>query len=276
MSLAQQPVRRFSGAWSSRVIDPSHADVAEHAHDWPVLSLYVLGAYRNRSVLGEAHISAPSAVFYASGAAHANRAGPDGFEQLEVEFDPAWLGLDFTLPTAPVCRRVGGPAGAAARALARLWSSPDASEAALRAATGGFLRVAFASAPARRPAWVDRIAARLAEDPAARLASLAGEVGLHPDWLGQAYRAATGETIGQAATRRRVGIAARLLRETQAPQVQVALEAGFCDQSHMIRAFRRTLGRTPASIRLDRTQLRTSESSNRPAPDGARPRTWTN
>jgi AraC-like DNA-binding protein len=254
-------LRRFSGARSIRVIDPSHAEVAEHAHDWPVLSLYVMGAYRNRSALGEIELNAPSVAFYAAGAAHANGAGPDGFEQIEVEFDPAWLGGDVTWPAIPVCRRVG-PAGAAARTLARLWSSPSASEDALRTATGDLIRSAFAGSQARRPAWIDHVARRVSEAPGVRLGVLAAETRLHPSWLGQAYRVATGETVRQTATRRRTEVAARLLRETETPSAEVALEAGFCDQSHMIRAFRRALGRTPAEVRADRDGFRTLKTSN--------------
>ena len=37
------------------------------------------------------------------------------------------------------------------------------------------------------------------------------------------------------------------------PQVR---EAGFCDQSHMSRVFRRVLGRSPSAVRDDRREFR--------------------
>jgi AraC-like DNA-binding protein len=268
---AGETLRRFGGARSTRVIDRGHAVIAEHAHDWPVLSLYVMGAYANRCALGETHISAPSVVFYAAGAAHANQAGPDGFEQIEVEFDPAWLWHDAIRPDEPVCRRLGGATANAAQALARMWSSPDVSEARLRAATGDLMRSAFAEPPVRRQPWIDLAARRIARDPGVRLTILAAEAGLHPVWLGQAYRAATGESIRRTATRRRTEIAAHLLRETETPAALVALEAGFYDQSHMIRGFRAVLGRTPAQVRADRDRFRALETSNRLGPPSSSP-----
>jgi len=47
-----------------------------------------------------------------------------------------------------------------------------------------------------------------------------------------------------------------LLRETNEPFASVALDAGFCDQSHMNRTFRRLLGRPPSAVRKDRERIR--------------------
>jgi hypothetical protein len=155
----------FSGARVRRVLDPSGAVVAEHAHDWPMISLYVMGGYRNFTHCGEREIAGPSIVFYRPGAAHRNVAGETGFEQIEIEFDP-------------------------------------------------------------------------------------GEVGRSPAWIGPAYRS--------LAARVRVERAARLLRESDEPLSAVAIEAGFCDQSHMNRTFRRVLGRLPTAVRGDRQFFRRS------------------
>jgi AraC-like DNA-binding protein len=46
------------------------------------------------------------------------------------------------------------------------------------------------------------------------------------------------------------------LRETSQPYASIALESGFCDQSHMNRTFRRVLGRSPAAVRDDRWGFR--------------------
>lgn len=75
-------LRSFSGASVRRVIDYSHACVAEHAHDWPLLSLFVIGSYWNRTELGEHFICGPSAIFYRAGAAHRNRVAEHGFRRI--------------------------------------------------------------------------------------------------------------------------------------------------------------------------------------------------
>jgi AraC family transcriptional regulator len=85
-------LRNLGGATVRRVVDRSHAQVPEHAHDWPMLSVFVLGRYSNQTELGETAIAGPSLILYRAGAAHRNTVGSVGFEQIEIEFDPAWLG----------------------------------------------------------------------------------------------------------------------------------------------------------------------------------------
>lgn len=107
----ERMMHEFSGARVRRVIDRSGARVPEHAHDWPLLSLFVMGSYSNHTEMGEQFIAGPSAVLYAAGATHCNIAGADGFEQIEIEFDPAWLrsaclvGLSAGRPGRPMGRR---------------------------------------------------------------------------------------------------------------------------------------------------------------------------
>ena len=247
-------LRSFSGASIRRVIDRSHACVPEHSHDWPVLSLFVIGSYLNETEIGETFIAGPSAVFYRAGAAHRNRVAAVGFEQIEIELDPAWLGHSL-LPTVPVVVWIGGRVAREARLLAQVCAG-DASENTLRAAVQRFLESA-SQQPRREPAsWVGAITQRLSEDTSLKIGDLAREANRHPSWVGSAYRHATGEGLQEAAARFRVERATLLLRETGQSYASIALEAGFCDQSHMNRSFRRVLGRKPTEIRDDRWGFR--------------------
>ena len=69
------------------------------------------------------------------------------------------------------------------------------------------------------------------------------------------YRAARGEGMHQPLRRRRVEDAVRLIRSSGAGLADVAVDAGFCDQSHMNRAFQAVLGRTPGEVRAEAAQL---------------------
>lgn len=247
-------LRSFSGASVKRVIDRSQAQVPEHAHDWPVLSLFVIGSYLNETELGERFISSPSAVYYGAGAAHRNTIAAVGFEQIEIEFDPTWLGLRL-LPTVPVMRWIGGRTGAEARRLIRTCEG-ESSESRLRAALQRFLQNANLQPSHESADWVGAIARRLGDDTTLRINDLARELGRHPSWMGSAYRRATGEGMQETAARFRVERATCLLRETDQPYASIAFEAGFCDQSHMNRTFRRVLGRSPAVVRQDRRGFR--------------------
>jgi len=247
-------LRSFSGASVRRVIDRSHACVPEHAHDWPVLSLFVIGSYLNETESGEKFISGPSAIFYRAGAAHRNTIAAVGFEQVEIEFDPSWLGRGL-LPTVPVVRWIGGRAGSEARYLA-IACAGGASEERLRAACRRFLDAARREPEREAAGWIGTITRRLSEDTSLKIGDLAREANRHPSWIGSAYRHLSGEGLQETAARFRVERATRLLRETSQTCAAIAFETGFCDQSHMNRTFQRVLGRTPAAVREERWSFR--------------------
>jgi AraC family transcriptional regulator len=244
----------LGGVRVRRVLDPSWAVVAEHAHDWPMISLYVIGGYRNVTDRGEREIAGPSMVFYRPGAAHRNVAGQSGFEQIEIEFDPSWLGSS-ALPPEEVLIRVGGTCGALARGLA-IRCAAGLSETELRISLRHLLTLARLQSARPARAWVDSVTRRLRTDPGRRIADLAREVGTSPAWIGPAYRKVIGEGLQEAAARFRVEHAARLLRESDEPLSAIAVEASFSDQSHMNRTFRRVLGRLPTAVRKDRKFFR--------------------
>jgi AraC-like DNA-binding protein len=241
-----------SGVIVRRVVDYSDTRIPEHAHDWPVLSIFVLGGYLNETELGRRLIDAPSAVFYRAGSAHRNTALCVGFEQIEIEFDPDWVSGPVDAG-APVCHWIGGQAGSMARTLSQ-YCSGEISAGGIRSALIQFMQTVVHYRERPRAAWVDTVSQRLREDTTAGVQELARMVGRHPSWLGAAYKAATGEGLLQALARFRIERAARLLRETEQCCASVALEAGFCDQSHMNRSFRRVLRRLPTEVRTDRSR----------------------
>lgn len=224
-----------------------------------MLSLFVVGGYSNLTEIGESFIATPSAIFYRAGAAHQNVVASMGFEQIEIEFDPHWLGCE-RLPIVPVSRWVGGHTGAEVRALVRVCSE-EGNEGRLRAAVQQFVERAIREPRHAVPGWVGKITRRLSENSSLRVEDLAADVGRHPSWLGTAYKRATGEGLLQAAARFRVEQAVRMLRETSLSGACIAVEAGFCDQSHMNRTFRRVLGRSPSAVRGDRRHFRQDRGS---------------
>jgi len=81
------------------------------------------------------------------------------------------------------------------------------------------------------------------------LEDLAAASGVTPSYLARAFRAAFGCTLGQYQRQLRVARALEQLRTRQVGLAEVAREAGFSDQSHMNRIFRRHLGLTPGAYR---------------------------
>jgi AraC-like DNA-binding protein len=187
-------------------------------------------------------------MFYRADEAHSNIVGSRGLEQIDLEFDPSWLRLHFEKGWSPVVNWDGGTAGLQAKKLAKLWSNPASCEKVLRQATRAFLVQNIHGTTARKPPWLDA-ALLLMDTPHITASRIAEHLNMHGGWFAEAYRSAMGEGVGETLRRRRVEQARHMLMNSSEPQAQVAAAAGFCDQSHMIRAFRAVLGRTPDAVR---------------------------
>lgn len=79
------------------------------------------------------------------------------------------------------------------------------------------------------------------------LTSLADTVQLSPGYLIRATRRETGLTPHGLVVRARIERAHRLLLE-KTPAAEAAAAAGFCDQAHLIRQYRRYFGVTPSAV----------------------------
>jgi AraC family transcriptional regulator len=94
---------------------------------------------------------------------------------------------------------------------------------------------------------VEHIRANLAGDLS--LAELAKIAGVSTSHFKTLFREAEGLPVHQYVMRRRVEYAAELLQRGDPPLADVALQAGFANQSHLARCMRRFLGVTPAQWR---------------------------
>ncbi len=252
------PLRKFGGARARRVVDAPGVRVSEHAHDWPVLSIYIAGSLENATEAGIRLIEFPWVVLYGSHAAHANSVGPNGFEQIEIEFDPDWLKLQGIRELRVPLQWTGGPVSRAGRDLARLWAQTGTSEGDLMCATQAFIAAARRAEQQQAPPWVATVLSRLRERPNTTAAELGSELGLNPHWVAQCYRAAMGEGIRETGRRTRVESAAALLRTTNLGAADIAAATGFCDQSYMIRCFLEVVGATPSQVKSEWRSLRQS------------------
>jgi AraC family transcriptional regulator len=102
------------------------------------------------------------------------------------------------------------------------------------------------------PAWL-RQARALVEAHFAEplpLADVARRVGVHPVHLARTFRRVHQITFAGYVRHTRVEFARRELAASESPLGDIAVAAGFCDQSHFSRLFKRYTGLTPAEYRL--------------------------
>jgi len=99
--------------------------------------------------------------------------------------------------------------------------------------------------------WVEEVreilSSRFTETPS--LAELAKSVGVHPVHLAREFRKRFGCATGDYVRRLRIEQACAALAASDAPITEIALAAGFYDQSHFSNTFKKITGMTPAAWR---------------------------
>ena len=235
-------------------------ELARHAHERACVGVMLAGSFDLRIDGGCRHCP-PSTVFTEpAGETHSNHIGCGGARVVVVQPDPARP--ELLRPFAPFLGRTSHRqhAGIAARA-ARLAAELDAGDdLASLAAEGVVLEMLVTLARVstaeirRAPTWLLRaqelLHARFADPP--RTAEIAGEVAVHPAHLARAFRRCFGVSVGTYVRRLRLEWAAGELAGSERPLAGVALAAGFADQSHFTRAFKRYSGLTPSMYRRTR------------------------
>lgn len=83
------------------------------------------------------------------------------------------------------------------------------------------------------------------------LKELAEQSGYSPYHFARLFRQAVGDTPHQFVIRQRIEQAQHLLRNTDLPIAQIAMETGFTHQSHLTRVFKRFVSTTPKAFRRD-------------------------
>ena len=102
-----------------------------------------------------------------------------------------------------------------------------------------------------QPSWLERAREYVEAHSSMRitLAELARHSGVHPVHLAQAFRSRYGMSVGAYVRGVRVERARQQLANDRSTISQVALSAGFTDQSHLTRVFRMRTGTTPGRFR---------------------------
>ena len=232
-----------------------------HTHDRATVAVILNGSFDG--LMRHSSHPCPSATTLTEppGELHGNLFERAGAEVLTIQPDPGRL--ELLEPFAGVLREVSHMRDLAVASLARRAArelrtpdqvTPFAVEGLVLEllAVAARLREATADGTGRRPpGWLGEARALLHDrsHEHLRIADIAGAVGVHPANLARTFRMHYGTPVGSYARRLRLTWAASQLGSTDDPIAQIALEAGFFDQSHFTRAFRQSHGVTPLAYR---------------------------
>jgi AraC family transcriptional regulator len=234
----------------------AYAHLGVHHHAAPSLSLIFQGWHEER--LGrQLYRCDPLSVTYKRGGIdHSNHIGCDGLHGVFVELSSDTVAQlespntrrDFLLIASRRSRRL-------VRYIARESAlQTPGFELALSSLLAELLaEVSRFAAPHSfgQPSWLERAREYVEAHSSMQitLAELARHSGVHPVHLAQAFRSRYGMSVGAYVRRLRVERARQELATGRLPISQVALSAGFTDQSHFTRVFRMHAGTTPGRFR---------------------------
>ena len=237
---------------------PPNRRHAKHSHERATLCLVLQGTFTQTYSQNSFECTPSTLLFYPAGEAHA-----DSFHDLRtrcfvIELKPSWLerfNHSSSLTNEPASFRGGKASGLALRVYEEVRALDQFSHLSIEgllleivAEISRSSRKVHDCRPTMRIEVVKELIHSHLQEPLT-LPALARHVGMHPVYLAQAFRKACGCTVGEYVRRLRIEFACRELTNLNNTISEIAAAAGFFDQSHFTRTFKRLLGVTPAEFR---------------------------
>jgi AraC family transcriptional regulator len=232
------------------------AALETHAHDYACVVVVLAGRFRERADARERDCARGTVIVRPEGEPHSNRFDGGGGRCLNIELAPRWVAR--VRECAPVGRSGAYSGGAFALHGRRLHEELAHGDDVSQLAIESLLLTMFVDAEreqrrdaAAPPRWLEETRQRIHDEASAKLTLelLASGAGVHPVHLAKSFRRYFKVPVAAYVRRLRIEQACRALTDSATPIADVALGAGFCDQSHFGRAFKRAMGMTPAEYR---------------------------
>jgi AraC family transcriptional regulator len=235
---------------------PGDLQYPRHVHEPAYLTFFLAGGVTEHYAGCSSAFVASTLVYHPPGEVHAFHIGEKGLRALTVELQPEWKLLESLKIHQGRIQTEGGRFAAVEARLLRELYAPDryswlAIEGQVLELLAALFRISAGSEETQPPRWLRQVEewlrAQYPENPG--LESLAAGVGVHPVHLARTFRRYYRCTVGEYVRQLRIAYACEALARTDAPLVEIALEAGFTDQSQFCRQLRAHTGLTPSAYR---------------------------
>lgn len=232
--------------------------IPRHAHEHARFVFTLRGSFTERYEQATRQCRSQSVIFRPPGERHEECFHGEGAQCLSVEVEPHWMQClkEYGVVLNQSADFSGGFISQLGIRLYREFEGGDGFSAL--AMEGIMIEIAAEASRLRSPAresrtspWLRRVRellqTRFAEPLGLELLAKAANV--HPVHVARGFRKAFGCTVGEYVRQLRVEFARHQIEEAKEPLAAIAVAAGFVDQSHLTRTFRRHMGITPAKYR---------------------------
>jgi AraC family transcriptional regulator len=235
---------------------PGEFSEPKHVHEVARFNYYYAGGQHEAfGKHGFEHFTG-SLAFTPEDHEHAFHVHNTGQQVLVIDLESSWMSrAGDSRPFDPSTTRSGRLPALAARLYRefRTWdpSSSLIVEGLLLEMMGESMRRPDRCDDVRAPRWLVRARDMVESGFASSLTldEIAAEVGVHPVYLARAFRRHYRCTVGERIRHLRVQLARGRLVASDEPLNQIALDAGFADQSHFSKTFKAVTGFTPSQYR---------------------------
>lgn len=232
------------GFW---IVDRNGEDVPPHGHEEAHLMWALTGAYSTKAE-GESPSGRDALIFNPPMTFHADRFETTGaFASLLIDRAMGDAYDEVGLPEVPCHVSAEAPRSLMRRLLQQNAAANSLNSEALCYEILGVIGAGIEEA--KPPRWLSPVCDLLREETGVTVRDAAQYAGVHPTHLVRTFRKHLRCTPGEYVRSHRLSRAALLLQEGRHSLTETALYAGFSDQSHLTRAFRRAYGITPAAYR---------------------------
>jgi AraC family transcriptional regulator len=237
---------------------PPRFKTPKHSHKQALFCFVIQGDYTETYERRTRECQSSTLLFHPPNELHAESFHDAGGRSFIIEIEPGWLERlreHLALMDQPAEFHGGLPELLARRLYKEFAQMDQASgliiEGLMLEMIGETSRCGPHVTAYQPPRWLHQarelLRARFAEH--LTLAEVAKTVGVHPVHLAQMFHKSYRCTVGDYVRQLRIEYACHALAASETPIVDIALTAGFCDQSHFTRTFKRALGVAPSQYR---------------------------
>lgn len=253
----------LSGFILTETVHAPRLVLPRHDHECANINLTLNGSFREIIGNRPQECEADSFLVKPPGESHANKYGETGAHCLIIELSPTRFD-DFRKRTyffdAPTHFKNGLPSIIAKRIYQEFREQKSGFELIIEGLIlemlGQTARERDASHYPPPPRWLKKAQELIHEHFAEKLSlhAIAGVIQIHPSHLARMFRKYYHCSIGEYVRRLRVEYAAQEILKFNLPLADIALKAGFSDQSHFTHEFKRQMRISPAEYKKIHTR----------------------